>query len=88
MEEKIEQFFREDGTLISIPAKSTKRLAVLNRIASQFSAGTRYPEKELNEIIARFHYDTAAIRRYMIENGIMERDRESNYWLSEGDSSR
>jgi len=83
MDEKIEQFFREDGTLISIPAKSTKRLAVLHRIAAQFSAGTRYPEKELNEIIARFHDDTAAIRRYMIENQIMERDRDSNYWLAQ-----
>ena len=81
--EKIEQFFREDGTLISIPAKSSKRLAVLNRIAGEFAAGTKYSEKELNEIIARFHEDTAAIRRYMIENGLMERDRESNYWLPE-----
>jgi hypothetical protein len=88
MDEKIEQFFHEDGTLISIPAKSAKRLAVLHRIAYQFSAGTRYPERELNEIIARFHDDTAAIRRYMIENGIMERDRDSNYWLAEVDSSR
>ncbi|CAB4337886.1 unannotated protein [freshwater metagenome] len=81
--EKIEQFFREDGTLISIPAKSSKRLAVLNRIAGEFSARTKYSEKELNEIVARFHEDTAAIRRYMIENGIMERDRESVYWLAE-----
>ena len=81
--EKIEQFFREDGTLISIPAKSSKRLAVLNRIAGEFSARTKYSEKELNEIVARFHEDTAAIRRYMIENGIMERDRESMYWLPE-----
>ena len=38
--EKIEQFFREDGTLISIPAKSSKRLAVLYRIAGQFAAGS------------------------------------------------
>jgi hypothetical protein len=81
--EKIEQFFREDGTLISIPAKSSKRLAVLYRIAGQFAAGTKYSERELNEIIARFHDDTAAIRRYMIENRIMERDRESVYWLAD-----
>lgn len=81
--EKIEQFFREDGTLISIPAKSSKRLAVLYRIAGQFAAGARYSERELNEIIARFHDDTAAIRRYMIENEIMKRDRESVYWLAD-----
>lgn len=81
--EKIEQFFREDGTLVSIPAKLPKRLAVLHRIAELFTPGTRYPEKELNEIIARIHDDTAAIRRYMIENCIMERDRNSVYWLAD-----
>jgi hypothetical protein len=65
MSEQIDQFFRPDGTLISIPAKATK-----------------YPEKELNAIIANFHDDTAAIRRYMIEYGILERDRGSVYWVS------
>ncbi len=81
MTEKIEQFFREDGSLISIPAKSSKRLAVLNRIASEFESGRQYPEKELNSIIARFHDDTAAIRRYMIENQVLERSPEGVYWL-------
>ena len=79
--EKIEQFFNSDGTLISIPAKSSKRLAVLNRIAKEFAEGVRYSEIEVNEKISRFHEDTAAIRRYMIENQIMERDTTSTYWL-------
>ena len=39
--------------------------------------------KELNAIIANYHDDTAAIRRYMIEYGILERDSESVYRLSE-----
>ena len=42
---------------------------------------TKYPEKELNAIIAKYHDDTAAIRRYMIEFGILERDGESVYWI-------
>jgi hypothetical protein len=29
MSEQIDQFFRPDGTLISIPAKSAKKIAVL-----------------------------------------------------------
>lgn len=85
MEEKIEQFFNPDGTLISIPAKSSKRIAVLNRIATNFSRGIQYSEKEINEVISRFHQDTAAIRRYMIENKIMERDTTSTYWLATKD---
>ena len=43
---------------------------------------TKYPEKELNAIIAKYHDDTAAIRRHMIEYGILERDAESVYWVS------
>ncbi len=79
---QIDQFFRPDGTLISIPAKSVKRIAVLHHIAGDLSPETKYPEKELNLIIAKYHDDTAAIRRYMIEYGILDRDSESVYWLS------
>ena len=79
---QIEQFFRPDGTLMTIPVKSAKKIAVLHRIAEDLAPNVRYPEKELNAIIAKFHDDTAAIRRYMIEYGILERDVESVYWLS------
>ena len=80
---EIDQFFRPDGTLISIPVKQTKKLAVLRHIAGDLSPETKYPEKELNLIIAKYHDDTAAIRRYMIEFGILERDSESVYWVSD-----
>ena len=84
MSEQVDQFFRADGTLISIPAKSAKKIAVLNVIAGKLSPETKYPEKELNAIIANFHDDTAAIRRHMIEFGILERNTQSVYWLSRG----
>ena len=77
----IDQFFSEDGSLISIPARSSKKIEVMKRIAEEFTVGVIYPEKNLNEIIARFHTDTAAIRRHMIEFGIMERNTNSEYWL-------
>ena len=74
MTEQIDQFFNPDGTLISIPVKSAKKIAVLLHIARDLSPTTKYPEKELNAIIAKYHDDTAAIRRHMIEYGILERD--------------
>ena len=79
---KIEQFFNPDGTLIHIPARQSKKLEVLTFIAGSFSTGIRYSEKEVNEIIGKFHSDTAAIRRHMIEFGIMNRDSSSVYWLN------
>jgi hypothetical protein len=39
------------------------------------------PVKPTFPFIAKFHPDTAAFRRYMIEYGILERDGESVYWL-------
>ena len=82
MSEQIDQFFRADGTLVSIPVKLNKKIAVLRHIAAELSPDTKYPEKQLNEIIAKFHPDTAAIRRHMIEYGILERNVESVYWVS------
>jgi hypothetical protein len=81
MSEQIDQFFRPDGTLISIPVKPAKKIAVLQHIVSELSPDTKYPEKQLNLIIAKYHEDTAALRRYMIEYGILERDGESVYWV-------
>jgi hypothetical protein len=77
------QFFDEYGVLLSIPAKQNKKIAVLRIIAKEFEAKTKYSEKELNEILLRFNSDTAALRRYLIEFGIMERNSESYYWLKE-----
>jgi len=68
MTNQIDQFFNPDGTLISIPVKSAKKIAVLLHIARDLSP-------------AKYHDDTAAIRRHMIEYGILERDAESVYWL-------
>ena len=82
MSQQVDQFFRPDGSLITIPVKVTKKIAVLHRIAERLSPDVRYPEKALNEIIATFHPDTAAIRRHMIEYGILERDNGSVYWVS------
>ena len=81
MSEQIDQFFAPDGTLITIPVKAAKKIAVLKEIAKKLSPDTKYPEKELNAVIATYHPDTAAIRRYMIEYGILERDRGSVYWV-------
>jgi hypothetical protein len=49
--------------------------------SSELSPDTKYPEKQLNEIIAKFHPDTAALSRHIIAYGISARDGESVYWV-------
>jgi hypothetical protein len=58
--------------------------SALKQIAKKLSPETKYPEKELNAVIATYHPDAAAIRRHMIEYGILERDGGSVYWVKEG----
>ena len=55
MQEQIDQFFAPDGTLISIPVKAAKKIAVLKEIAKKLSPDTKYPEKELNALSTLHH---------------------------------
>ena len=67
-------------TVICIPDKSAKKIAVMLHIVRELSSTTKYPEKKQNPIIAKYHYNSTAIRRYMIEYGILERSGEGVYW--------
>lgn len=75
-------FFR-DGRLTEIPMKASKRRIVLERIAIEFDAGTRYEEREVNGILGRFHTDHAALRRSLVDEGFLTRDH-GIYWRTGG----
>jgi hypothetical protein len=76
-------FLTEDGTLRSIPTKIRKRLVVLDRLAQEFEPGVRYEETDVNNRLRAFHPDVAALRRYLVEEGFL--DRESGvYWRTGG----
>jgi hypothetical protein len=77
----LKSYLNADGTLKQIPPQGNKLLIILNFIADAFAYDTNYTEKEVNMILRRFHLDTAALRRYLVDNGLM--GRESNgtrYW--------
>jgi hypothetical protein len=44
-----------------------------------FEPGQRYPEKQVNELLRRYHDDTASLRRYMVDNQLLARDK-GEYW--------
>lgn len=74
-EQKVLQNFMEGGRLKVIPAQRKKRQVILRYLARQFEPGRAYPEKEVNALLGRFHWDTATLRREMIASGLMVRQR-------------
>lgn len=81
--DKVLRAFLRDGRLTSIPAAHSKRLVVLDYLARQFEPGEAYPEKVVNERLAAFHPDYAALRRYMVEDEFLHR-RQGFYWRAGG----
>ena len=82
-EELVLRTFFRDGRLTEIPAKESKRLIVLERIAIEFEPGTRYGEREVNAIVGRFFNDFASIRRYLVDDGFLAREH-GEYWRTGG----
>ncbi len=72
-----------DGRLTHVPASRSKRLVVLDFLAGQFEPGRVYPEAQVNYTLGRFHVDYAALRRYLVEEELLQR-REGFYWRTGG----
>ncbi len=75
--------FVRDGRLVSIPSARAKRLVVLEWLAGRFEPGRTYPEAETNRILNVAHPDHAALRRYLVDEGFLER-RHGFYWRAGG----
>ena len=73
-EETVLRTFFRNGRLTEIPAKAGKRRIVLERIALEFEPGVRYDEKEVNAIVGRFFNDYASLRRYLVDEGFLDRE--------------
>jgi DNA-binding transcriptional ArsR family regulator len=68
--------FFDGERLTSIPAQQAKRLVILRHLAETcFDPASEYPEKEVNMRLALRHADVASLRRYLVDEGFMARDR-------------
>jgi hypothetical protein len=82
-EEQVLRSFVRDGELVSIPAGRSKRLVVLEWLANRFEPGRTYAEAEANRLLREAHPDHAALRRYLVDEGFLER-RDGIYWRAGG----
>ncbi len=77
----LKAYLNTDGTLKQIPMDTKKLLVILNFVVDVFSFDATYTEKEVNTILRRFHVDTAALRRYLVDHGLMDRETDgTKYW--------
>jgi hypothetical protein len=75
--------FLRGGRLTQIPMQHSKRLVILDHICRVFDIGVRYPEREVNAYLRAFHPDTAALRRYLVDEGFLTREH-NVYWRTGG----
>jgi len=82
-EDAVLRTFLRDGRLVSIPAQHSKRRVVLEHLVHVFEPGVRYPEREVNALLAAWHPDVAALRRYLVDEELLTREA-GVYWRSGG----
>ncbi len=86
-EQAILRRFFAGRTITEIPANRAKRQVLLQRLALEFDVGQRYTEREVNEILFAFHPDWSTLRRYLVDEGFLDRehaDDQNWYWRAGG----
>lgn len=77
----VEDYSLPDGSLKTIPAQRKKLEAILRYVVQAFEPGMRYSEKQVNEMLARYHEDTATLRRELVGYKLMQREGGGgDYW--------
>lgn len=78
-EDKVLQTYFDGDKLTKIPASHKKRRVILEWLTDQFELDRTYPEREVNEILLRHHWDSATLRRELVGTDLMTRER-GVYW--------
>lgn len=75
--------FLRRGTVEAMPAKLSRRRVLLNEVALAFEPGVRYAEREVDGFLRQLHADHAALRRYLVDEGFLDR-ADGAYWRTGG----
>jgi excisionase family DNA binding protein len=75
---KVVERFMRNGRFETLPVQRKRRRYILEYILDQFEQNRIYTEKEVNEIISRYHDDYCLIRREFICEKMMSR-KDSKY---------
>lgn len=68
--------------LKALPDNYEEQMIILHWLAEHFQVGIRYPEREVNQVLERHYPDYALLRRYLVDNRMMQRAG-GLYWRQE-----
>lgn len=69
------------GRLTVIPRRTARREQLLRHLAETlFQPGRDYDEREVNTALRTVHDDWAALRRYLVEGGRLERSADGTVY--------
>jgi hypothetical protein len=69
------------GRLVEIPRAPELRAELLRHLVERFERDRRYVEAEVNATLNEVHHDYVALRRYLVDAGLLERDADgATYW--------
>jgi hypothetical protein len=76
---RVMRAFVRDDRITRIPMQRGKRRILLEWLVQDFEPGRRYSEKMVNLVLGQRHPDTAALRRALVDEELMDRDH-GEYW--------
>lgn len=86
-ENRMLAFYLDGDRIKAIPSKRKKRLVILNWLVQKFEHGRQYHELQLNALLKQYHPDVASLRRYLVEEKLMARNKENMYWRLPSENS-
>jgi hypothetical protein len=73
-QQRVLRNFVEDGRLVRLPARQNQRRVILEYVAGRFEPDRRYAEPEVNDMLKSLHDDHVSLRRYLVDEGLLDRE--------------
>jgi hypothetical protein len=74
------------GRIVAIPRTPELRLSLLRHLAGRFERGRTYREPEVNAVLHEAHDDHVALRRYLVDEGLLVRSADGATYRRAGDA--
>jgi len=81
---RVRALFRR-GRIVAIPRTPELRLSLLRHLAGRFERGRTYREPEVNAVLHEAHDDHVALRRYLVDEGLLVRSDDGATYRRAGD---